>query len=66
MSDEFKLSWSHYLKLMRFDDDNERKFYEIETIKNNRSINELQRQYDSALFTRLALSRLTFQIRARF
>lgn len=57
VSDEFKLSWSHYLKLMRIDDENERKFYEIESIKNNWSINELQRQYDSALYTRLALSR---------
>lgn len=56
-SDEFKLSWSHYLKLMRIDDDNERKFYEIEAYKNNWSLRELQRQYDSALYTRLALSR---------
>jgi|SRR5690554_4327746 len=29
-SDEFNLSWSHYLKLMRIEDENERKFYEIE------------------------------------
>lgn len=56
-SDEFNLSWSHYLKLMRIDDDNERKFYEIEAYKNNWSLRELQRQYDSALYTRLALSR---------
>ena len=56
-SDEFKLSWSHYLKLMRIDDENERKFYEIEAHKNNWSLKELQRQYDSALYTRLALSR---------
>jgi len=34
-SDEFSLSWSHYLKLMRIDDENERKFYEIEAFKNN-------------------------------
>ncbi len=53
----FALSWSHYLKLMRIDDIEERKFYEIESIKNNWSIRELQRQYDSALYTRLALSR---------
>jgi hypothetical protein len=33
VSDEFRLSWSHYLKLMRIDDENERKFYEIESIK---------------------------------
>ncbi len=53
----FNLSWSHYIKLMRIDDENERKFYEIEAAKSNWSIRELQRQYDSALYTRLALSR---------
>lgn len=53
----FNLSWSHYLKLMRIDDENERKFYEIEAYKNNWSVRELQRQFDSALYTRLVLSR---------
>lgn len=57
VSDEFNLSWSHYLKLMRIKDENERRFYEIETYKNNWSLRELQRQYDSALYARLALSR---------
>ncbi len=57
VSDEFKLSWSHYLKPMRIDDENERKFYEIESLKNNWSVRELERQYDSALYTRLVLSR---------
>jgi len=51
------LSWSHYLKLMRIDDENERSFYEIESFKNNWSVRELQRQFDSALYTRLVLSR---------
>ena len=55
--DEFILSWSHYLKLMRIDDENERKFYEIESYKNNWSVRELQRQYDAALYARLVLSR---------
>lgn len=32
---KFNLSWSHYLKLMRITDINERKFYEIESCKNN-------------------------------
>ncbi|WP_026452088.1 PDDEXK nuclease domain-containing protein [Aequorivita capsosiphonis] len=54
---KFILSWSHYLKLMRIDDENERKFYEIESQKNNWSVRELQRQFDSALYTRLVLSR---------
>lgn len=57
LSAEFKLSWSHYLKLMRIDDEKERNFYEIESSKNNWSLRELQRQYDTALYTRLSLSR---------
>lgn len=57
LSDEFKLSWSHYLKLMRISDIDERKFYEIECYTNNWSLRELQRQFDSALYQRLALSR---------
>ncbi|MBP6385381.1 MAG: DUF1016 family protein [Pseudarcicella sp.] len=57
LSAEFNISWSHYMKLMRIDDDYERKFYEIESFKNNWSLKELNRQYDSALFTRLALSK---------
>lgn len=39
------------------DDSNERKFYEIEAVKNNWSLRELNRQYDTALFTRLSLTR---------
>lgn len=54
---KFNLSWSHYLKLMRIKDSNERKFYEIESHKNNWSLRELQRQYDSALYARLSLSK---------
>jgi predicted nuclease of restriction endonuclease-like (RecB) superfamily len=57
MTVDFKLSWSHYLKLMRIDDESERKFYEIEAAKNNWSVRELERQCDSALYTRLILSR---------
>lgn len=53
----FNLSWSHYLKLMRINNIEERKFYEIEAYKNNWSLRELQRQYDSALYTRLSLSK---------
>jgi predicted nuclease of restriction endonuclease-like (RecB) superfamily len=47
---------------MRITDENERKFYEIETFKNNWSLRELQRQYDSALYSRLALSKDKQQI----
>lgn len=53
----FKLTWTHYIFLMRIDDEKERRFYEIESEKYNWSVRELKRQYDSALYTRLALSR---------
>lgn len=57
LSDEFNLSWSHYLFLMRIDNPEERKFYEIESQKSNWSLRELRRQFDSALYERLALSK---------
>lgn len=57
VSDEFKLSWSHYLILMRIDNLEERSFYEIESTNNNWSLRELRRQLDSALYDRLILSR---------
>lgn len=53
---KFLLSWSHYLKLMRIENRDERHFYEIEAVKNNWSLRELNRQFDSALYERLALS----------
>ena len=52
----FKLSWSHYVFLMRLSDD-ERRFYEIESAEQNWSLRELERQFDSSLYERLALSR---------
>lgn len=53
---KFYLSWSHYLKLMRIQNEAERHFYEIEAAKNDWSLSELKRQYDSSLYERLALS----------
>lgn len=57
LNNNFQLSWSHYLFLMRVDNIDERKFYEIETIDNNWSLRELRRQFDSSLYERLLLSR---------
>jgi predicted nuclease of restriction endonuclease-like (RecB) superfamily len=56
-SRKFVLSWSQYIKLMRIENPDERRFYEIECASNNWSLKELQRQFDSALYERLALSR---------
>lgn len=57
VSAEFKLSYSHYLTLMRIENIEERNFYEIEAINNGWSLRELKRQMDSALYERLVLSR---------
>ena len=53
---KFFLSWSHYLKIMRIDNVDERHFYEIEAAKNDWSLSELKRQFNSALYERLLLS----------
>jgi predicted nuclease of restriction endonuclease-like (RecB) superfamily len=57
VSSEFKLSYSRYIFLSRIKNEDERNFYEIEAIENNWSLRELKRQFDSALFERLALSK---------
>ncbi|MFK7906221.1 MAG: DUF1016 N-terminal domain-containing protein [Chitinophagales bacterium] len=54
---DFQLGWSHYLKLVRIEDEAERRFYEIEAAQNRWSLRELKRQFDSALYQRLVLSR---------
>ena len=41
---------------MRIDNIDERHFYEIECVKNDWSLSELKRQYNSALYERIALS----------
>jgi predicted nuclease of restriction endonuclease-like (RecB) superfamily len=52
-----KLSWSHYVELIGIKDDLERGFYEKQCLRDNWSLRELQRQKNSALFQRLALSK---------
>ena len=54
---EFTLSWNHYQILMRIKNLDERRFYEIESKKQNWGYKWLQRQYNSSLYERLALSR---------
>ena len=56
-SELFKLSWTHYILLMRIENEDERNFYEIETANNSWSVRELKRQYDSSLYERIALSK---------
>lgn len=51
-----KLSWTHIVRLLSVRDENERSFYIIETSENNWSVRELDRQINSSLYERLALS----------
>ena len=51
------LSWTHYRTLLRVDKTEARGFYEIEAVQNNWSARELERQINSLLYERLALSK---------
>lgn len=53
---KFVLSWSHYLVLIRIKNADVRSFYEVECAKQNWSVRWLQRQVDSSLYERIALS----------
>ncbi len=59
----FPLSWSHYVILCRIKNKNERSFYEIEATQGNWGVRELQRQFDTGLYERLALSKNKNQVK---
>ncbi|WP_417847330.1 PDDEXK nuclease domain-containing protein [Thalassoglobus sp.] len=63
LSKRFTLSWSHYVILLTLDNLEERKFYEIEANANGWSVRELDRQINSGLFQRLAVSKDKDEIR---
>ncbi len=51
-----RLSFSHFIELMKCDSDLKRVFYEVQTIKNNWSVRELKRAMNSMLYERTGLS----------
>ena len=51
-----QLSWSHYLELLKVEEEQKRSFYIKETINSRWSVRELQRQIGSLLYERLVLS----------
>ena len=51
-----QLNWSHYLELLKVDEESKRKFYMKETINSRWIVCELQRQIGSLLYERLLLS----------
>jgi predicted nuclease of restriction endonuclease-like (RecB) superfamily len=52
-----ELSWTHYRLLLRLEKEEARNFYLHEAINNNWSTRELERQINSLLYERLALSK---------
>jgi predicted nuclease of restriction endonuclease-like (RecB) superfamily len=52
-----KLSWTHFVELLKIDNVLERKFYEKQTVIENWSTTELNRQKNTSLFLRLAASK---------
>ncbi|OQB70948.1 MAG: hypothetical protein BWX92_03783 [Deltaproteobacteria bacterium ADurb.Bin135] len=62
---QFPLSWSHYCLLMRLDEPLKREFYEAECIKGNWSVRQLDRQIQSMLYERTALSKRKLAVIAK-
>jgi len=52
-----RLSWSHFIELIRVEDSWKRAFYENECLKGNWSVRQLQRQIGSLLYERTGLSK---------
>ncbi|MFZ2961079.1 MAG: PDDEXK nuclease domain-containing protein [Candidatus Ozemobacteraceae bacterium] len=63
LSKRLTLGWSHYVVFLTIDKPEERRFYEIEANENNWGVRELERQINSSLYERLALSRNKEEIR---
>jgi predicted nuclease of restriction endonuclease-like (RecB) superfamily len=51
-----RLSYTHFIELIRVEDDLQRLFYEVEAIKNNWSVRELKRAIGTSLAFRTAMS----------
>jgi len=61
----FPLSWSHYRLLMRLDEPFKREFYEAECTRGNWSVRQLDRQIQSMLYERTALSKRKMAVIAK-
>jgi len=57
LAGRFVLGWTHYVTLLTVKSAEERRFYELESVENGWGYRELERQINSALYERLALSR---------
>ena len=62
---KFPLSWSHYRLLIYIDEPFKREFYEAECIRGNWSVRQLDRQIQSMLYERTALSKRKLAVIAK-
>lgn len=51
------LSWTHFIHLMRIENEDERNYYQTEAEQNNWSVRVLERQINSAAYHRLLISK---------
>jgi predicted nuclease of restriction endonuclease-like (RecB) superfamily len=57
LAGRFRLSWSHYVMLLRTRSEHARAFYETEALRGGWTVRQLRRQIDTQFFERTALSR---------
>ncbi|MCY7375968.1 MAG: PDDEXK nuclease domain-containing protein, partial [Pyrinomonadaceae bacterium] len=57
IASHFPLPWSHYVSLLSCRDENEREFYESESLRGGRSVRQLKRHIDSQFYKRTLLSK---------
>lgn len=66
LRERFILGWTHYVTLLTLKNPDERRFYELEAAENGWGYRELERQINSALYERLALSRDKTEVKRLF
>lgn len=57
LSNLFPLPWSHYVRLLTIKNEDARKFYETEALRNGWSVRQLDRQISSQFYERTLLSK---------
>lgn len=57
IAEMFPLSWSHYVELLSCRDEDEREFYEAESLRGGWSVRQLKRQKNSQFYKRTLLSK---------
>lgn len=65
LSQQFRLSWSHYRLLLCLDQSHKREFYEVECLRGSWSVRQLDRQIQSMLYERTALSKQKLSVIAK-